>query len=304
MTSDGSGSSARFCVMATGCLSAPNLPDFQGRDEFDGRRPTTPDAGRTRASTSPAGGSASSAPARRRSSRSRSSPSRRRISTSSSGPPNYSIPAHNRAARPRGSARDQGRLRRPARRAPGSRASASDFDHRSAVRARGDARGAAARVRGERWQQGGLRFMRRLRRSAARATRPTTPPPSSCARRSARSCAIPRWRRSCRPTNIRSAASACASTPATTRRSTAQRHAGRRQRRARSRRSRRTASRVRRPSYELDVIVFATGFDAMTGALLRDRHARPRRRARLRDKWADGPRTYLGLRSRASRTCS
>jgi cation diffusion facilitator CzcD-associated flavoprotein CzcO/acetyl esterase/lipase len=46
--------------------------------------------------------------------------------------------------------------------------------------------------------------------------------------------------------------------------------------------------------YELDVIVFATGFDAMTGALLeidlRGRDGRP-----LKDKWADGPRTYLGL---------
>jgi cyclohexanone monooxygenase len=46
--------------------------------------------------------------------------------------------------------------------------------------------------------------------------------------------------------------------------------------------------------YELDVLVFATGFDAMTGALLdidvRGRDGRP-----LRAKWADGPRTYLGL---------
>jgi cation diffusion facilitator CzcD-associated flavoprotein CzcO len=48
--------------------------------------------------------------------------------------------------------------------------------------------------------------------------------------------------------------------------------------------------------YALDAIVFATGFDAMTGALLaidirgRGGHA-------LRDKWAEGPRTYLGLAS-------
>ena len=46
--------------------------------------------------------------------------------------------------------------------------------------------------------------------------------------------------------------------------------------------------------YELDVIVFATGFDAMTGAVLdidvRGRDGRP-----LKDKWSDGPRTYLGL---------
>jgi cation diffusion facilitator CzcD-associated flavoprotein CzcO len=45
--------------------------------------------------------------------------------------------------------------------------------------------------------------------------------------------------------------------------------------------------------YELDTIVFATGFDAMTGALLEmDIQGRE---ASLDQKWADGPRTYLGL---------
>ena len=46
--------------------------------------------------------------------------------------------------------------------------------------------------------------------------------------------------------------------------------------------------------YELDAIIFATGFDAMTGALLgvdiRGRDGRS-----LRTKWSEGPRTYLGL---------
>ena len=46
--------------------------------------------------------------------------------------------------------------------------------------------------------------------------------------------------------------------------------------------------------YELDVIVFATGFDAMTGALL-DIDIRGRDGRSLKDKWAGGPRTYLGL---------
>ena len=46
--------------------------------------------------------------------------------------------------------------------------------------------------------------------------------------------------------------------------------------------------------YELDAIVFATGFDAMTGALL-DIDIRGRASYALRDKWAAGPRTYLGL---------
>lgn len=46
--------------------------------------------------------------------------------------------------------------------------------------------------------------------------------------------------------------------------------------------------------YDLDVIVFATGFDAVTGALLAI-DIRGRDGVRLRDAWADGPRTYLGL---------
>ncbi len=48
--------------------------------------------------------------------------------------------------------------------------------------------------------------------------------------------------------------------------------------------------------YELDVIVFATGFDAMTGAILRvDIHGHEGRS--LRDDWAAGPHTYLGVAS-------
>ena len=46
--------------------------------------------------------------------------------------------------------------------------------------------------------------------------------------------------------------------------------------------------------YELDAIVFATGFDAMTGALLKV-DIRGRGGLSLRDKWAAGPRTLLGV---------
>jgi len=46
--------------------------------------------------------------------------------------------------------------------------------------------------------------------------------------------------------------------------------------------------------FELDDIAFATGFDAMTGALL-DIDISVRGGPRLADKWAHGPRTYLGL---------
>ncbi len=46
--------------------------------------------------------------------------------------------------------------------------------------------------------------------------------------------------------------------------------------------------------YEFDAIVFATGFDAMTGALTRI-DIRGEGGASLKDKWSAGPRCYLGL---------
>jgi cation diffusion facilitator CzcD-associated flavoprotein CzcO len=46
--------------------------------------------------------------------------------------------------------------------------------------------------------------------------------------------------------------------------------------------------------YDLDMIVFATGFDAMTGALAKIDIV-GRRGARLSEVWTHGPRTYLGL---------
>ena len=54
--------------------------------------------------------------------------------------------------------------------------------------------------------------------------------------------------------------------------------------------------RTRDATYPLDVIVFATGFDALTGPLLaldiRGSGGRP-----LKEAWAAGPRTYLGLQT-------
>ena len=46
--------------------------------------------------------------------------------------------------------------------------------------------------------------------------------------------------------------------------------------------------------FEFDAIVFATGFDAMTGALLRI-DIRGLEGKKLADKWVEGPKTYLGL---------
>ena len=51
---------------------------------------------------------------------------------------------------------------------------------------------------------------------------------------------------------------------------------------------------TRGESFEFDVIVLATGFDAMTGAIVAVDIA-GRNGLQLKDKWVDGPKTYLGL---------
>ena len=55
-----------------------------------------------------------------------------------------------------------------------------------------------------------------------------------------------------------------------------------------------TGIRTTTGEYPLDMIVFATGFDAMTGPLLR-LNITGRDGLSLRDAWAGGPRSYLGL---------
>lgn len=56
----------------------------------------------------------------------------------------------------------------------------------------------------------------------------------------------------------------------------------------------RTGLRTTAAGYALDDIVFATGFDAMTGALT-GIDIRGRAGVSLRQKWSAGPRTYLGI---------
>jgi cation diffusion facilitator CzcD-associated flavoprotein CzcO/acetyl esterase/lipase len=50
-----------------------------------------------------------------------------------------------------------------------------------------------------------------------------------------------------------------------------------------------------RRTFEVDAIVFATGFDAMTGALMAVHPIAGRAGKSLADVWANGPQTYLGL---------
>ena len=55
-----------------------------------------------------------------------------------------------------------------------------------------------------------------------------------------------------------------------------------------------TGLRTADAHYEFDAIVFATGFDAMTGAM-KEIDIRADGGSEIRTKWTDGPRTYLGL---------
>jgi len=55
-----------------------------------------------------------------------------------------------------------------------------------------------------------------------------------------------------------------------------------------------TGVRTSAAEYALDCIVFATGFDAITGTLL-NVDFRGRKGQRLKDKWEAGPRAYLGV---------
>jgi cation diffusion facilitator CzcD-associated flavoprotein CzcO len=52
--------------------------------------------------------------------------------------------------------------------------------------------------------------------------------------------------------------------------------------------------RTTEAEYELDVIIFATGFDAMTGAM-RAMNITGVGGVKLQDHWKDGPRTHLGV---------
>jgi cyclohexanone monooxygenase len=56
------------------------------------------------------------------------------------------------------------------------------------------------------------------------------------------------------------------------------------------------AVRVAGQDYEIDALVLATGFDAMTGSVARI-DIRGRGNQTLNQKWAEGPKTYLGLMS-------
>ena len=264
-----------------------------GPGGFPGQVVSHRHTGRTKASTSPANGWASSAPAPLAFSRSRSSPNRRRISTSSSGRRASAFPRTTGRSPPETLDDWKANRRRYRERARNSVFGilAVDPNDRSAVE---NLPRSAAQTYEERWQRGGFALLgafadlivnREANETAAEfvhakireivrdpAVAEKLDPHSVSDRRQAHV----RGHRLLRDlqSRKRDARGRVGDTPI--------------------REITPSGIRASDREYALDSIVFATGFDAMTGALSRI-EIRGRGGVTLQERWAAGPRTYLGL---------
>ena len=287
----------RFYVMATGCLSMPKAPDIEGADRFAGRGVLhQPLAARGRRLHRQAG---------------------RRHRHRLVGHP--VDPAHRRAGRrssPCSSARRTSRSRRTTARSRPDRAGAASTATATAYRdaakwsrggvpGRADrrSRGVAVAARSSRerfeaaWEAGELfAHPRRLRRPGASTRRPTTIVGRVDPREDPLDRRRPGDRRGAVPEG-----------PLLRHQAAVPRHRLLRDVQPAARAARRPAQARRSPritetgietadeSFEFDAIVYATGFDAMTGAIVGGRHHRPGRRHAEGQVGRTGPTTYLGL---------
>jgi cyclohexanone monooxygenase len=287
--SDGAPVSARFCIMATGCLSSPNVPDIPGLDGFGGpwyhtgnwpREPV--DFTGLRVGV---------------------------IGTGSTGiqlipvlareaehlfvfqrTPNYTVPARNAPLSP--GDRDAVKADYRAFRERISRmAFGTNLNHNEARAAECDP-DAREREYASRWRHGGLPFLAAfadlLLSEAANDTaaefirariREIVRDPATAERLSPRS--ILGCKRLCLDTDYYETFNRANVSLIDLREDPIEAIT-------------REGLRTRAASYALEALVFATGFDAMTGALNRI-DIRGRGGRALKDKWAGGPRAYLGL---------
>jgi cyclohexanone monooxygenase len=281
--------SARFCIMATGCLSAANLPGFPGIDRFEGATYHTGrwphegvDLSGRRVGVIGTGSSAiQSIPL---------------IAEQAAHlvvfqrTPSYSIPAHNAeldAERVRQVKADYAGFRKRNSQLPfGANFPPSD---RSALQVDAEER---AREYEARWRQGGLGFItafndllvdRAANETAAEFVRgkirEIVRDPAVAERLS------PRQVVGCKRLCVDTGYYAAFNRPNVTLVDVAAEPIAE---------IVPTGVRTARAVYELEDLVFATGFDAMTGAVLAIDVQGAQGRT-LRDKWAAGPRTYLGL---------
>jgi cyclohexanone monooxygenase len=292
-TSDGAEASAQFLILATGCLSSAKLPEIEGIESFAGERYHTGkwphhavDFSGKRVGMIGTGSSAiQSIPLIAREAKSLTVFQRT---------PTYTVPARNRPTDPAYEARvksDYAGFRERNSRMPN--AFGTDLP-RNEVSALSVGAGQRTQAFEERWQHGGLPFMgafndlllnAEANAAAAEFVRgkiqETVQDPATAARLAPRQtigckrlCVDTDYYATFNRPNVRLVdlreSPLEAITPAGV-------HSG-------------------GVEHAFDCLIFATGFDAMTGALMAI-DIRGRGGLALRDKWRDGPRSYLGLGS-------
>ena len=283
--------SARFCIMATGCLSSANLPEFEGRDSFRG---PTYHTGRwphegvefsgKRVGIIGTGSSAIQAIPLIAQEAAHLTVFQRT--------PNYSIPAHNEPLDARVQAQtkaDYASFREANSQMPFGLGGDFAAREESALAAGPAARRAHYE---ERWQHGGLPFLgsygellydREANDTAGQFVRnkisETVHDPAVAELLSPHT--VVGCKRLCIDTGYYATFNRPNVTLVDVNSSPIERITP-------------DGLRVKGEDFALDCIVFATGFDAMTGALL-NIDIRGRKGRALREKWAEGPRTYLGL---------
>jgi cation diffusion facilitator CzcD-associated flavoprotein CzcO len=287
--SDRGRTTARFCIMATGCLSSPNLPSFKGLESFQGDRYHTGhwphedvDFTGKRVAVIGTGSSAvQSIPIIARQARHLFVFQRT---------PNYAVPAHNRpldAQERKGAKADYPAMRLRAKQTM----TGIDFDYsdKKALEASAPER---QREYERRWSHGGLWFLgayqdlmvdQQANDTAAEFVR------SKIRER----VANPEVARLLAPQNTIGCKRLCVDIDyyeSFNRDNVTLVDVSRAPIEAITPRGLRACG----VEYEVDAIVFATGFDAMTGTLLRI-DIRGRDGLSLAEKWRDGPRSYLGL---------
>jgi len=288
-TGGGAPITASVCIMATGCLSSPNMPRIDGIDRFQG---TTYHTGQwpheavdftgLRVGVIGTGSSAiQSIPLIARH-------AERLLVFQRT--PNYAVPAHNAPLDPdavRAVKADYAGLRERAKQTrPGV---AARFNNVAALAATAEER---QREYEDRWRTGGLAFMGAF--ADLMADRQANDTAAEFVRGKIRqTVSDPKMAAALSPGNIIGAKRLCVDTgyyetfnrPNVTlidaRATPIEAITG-------------AGIQVDGRVHTLDSIVFATGFDAMTGALLKI-DIRGRGGVTLAEKWAGGPRTYLGL---------
>lgn len=284
---------ARFCVMATGCLSAARLPDFPGMADYRGKILHTgrwPHEGVDFSGLDVAVvGTGSSAI--------QSIPpiaAQARHLTVFQRTPNFSVPARNWAMTPEYEEswkRDYAALRQRAR-AETRSGTIYEFSDKGALQVDAQARKAEYE---RRWQKGGANFMHafndilvdrqandtaadfvrdKIRETVADPERAEALLPHDHPLGTKRICVDTDYYETFNRDNV--SLVDIRATPIETLTEAGLRVGGR--------------------DYAFDAIVFATGFDAMTGALAAI-DIRGRDGLALKQAWASGPRTYLGLMS-------